>query len=247
VRFDVVTIFPRMVEALLGEGIVARAVARGLVDVRVFDLRDATTDRHRVVDDTPFGGGPGMVLKPEPFFVAVERLERERGKPDAVILPTPEGRRFTHEAAARFSRLGHLVVLCGRYEGIDDRVRAGLATDEISVGDYVLSGGELPALVILDAVARLVPGAVGDEQSVEEDSFVRGLLDHPHYTRPASYRGLDVPPVLVSGHHGDIRRWRKREALRRTIERRPDLLGTARLDEEDRAIFEELVREREKE
>jgi tRNA (guanine37-N1)-methyltransferase len=247
VKFDVVTIFPRMVEALLGEGIVARAVARGVVDVRVFDLREATSDRHHVVDDTPFGGGPGMVLKPEPFFVAIERLAQERGTPDAVILPTPQGRRFTHEEAARFSRLEHLVVLCGRYEGIDDRVRARLATDEISVGDYVLSGGELPALVILDAVARLVPGTVGDEQSVEEDSFVRGLLDHPHYTRPASYRGLDVPPVLVSGHHGEIRRWRKREALRRTLERRPDLLATARLDDEDRAMLDELLSEREKE
>jgi tRNA (guanine37-N1)-methyltransferase len=247
VKFDVVTIFPRMVAALLAEGVVARAVARGLVDVHVFDLREATTDRHRVVDDTAFGGGPGMVLKPEPFFAAVERLAGERGQPDAVILPTPQGRRFTHGEAVRISRLGHVIVLCGRYEGIDDRVRAALATEEISVGDYVLSGGELPALVILDAVARLVPGTVGDEQSVEEDSFVRGLLDHPHYTRPASFRGLDVPPVLVSGHHGDIRRWRKREALRRTLERRPDLLATARLDDEDRAILDELLSEGEKE
>jgi tRNA (guanine37-N1)-methyltransferase len=247
VKFDVVTIFPRMVEALLAEGILARAVEQGLVDVRAYDLRDFTTDRHRVVDDAPFGGGPGMVLKPEPFFRAVEHIARERGAPAAVILPTPQGRPFTHAEAVRLSGLDHVVVLCGRYEGIDERVREAVATEEISVGDYVLTGGELAALVVLDAVARLLPGAVGDEQSVEQDSFVRGVLDCPHYTRPAEFRGLRVPEVLLSGHHAEIRRWRQREALRRTLERRPDLLETARLDAEERLVLSELTGQREKE
>ena len=247
VKFDIVTIFPRMVDALLAEGILARAVERGVIDVAVHDLRDFTSDRHRVVDDTPFGGGPGMVLKPEPFFRAVERIVEERGRPSAVILPSPQGVRFTHAEAARLSALGHVVLLCGRYEGIDERVREALATEEISIGDYVLTGGELPALVIVDAVARLVPGAVGDEQSIEEESFVRGRLDHPHYTRPAEFRGLRVPDVLVSGHHGEIRRWRRREALRRTLERRPDLVEAVGLDPDERQLADELVKEREKE
>jgi tRNA (guanine37-N1)-methyltransferase len=246
-KFDIVTIFPRMVEAALAEGILARAVERGVIDVAVHDLRDFTTDRHRVVDDTPFGGGPGMVLKPEPFFLAVERIVEERGRPSAVILPSPQGVRFTHAEAARLSVLEHVVLLCGRYEGIDERVREALATEEISVGDYVLTGGELPALVIVDAVARLVPGAVGDEQSVEQESFVRGRLDHPHYTRPAEFRGRKVPDVLVSGHHGEIRRWRRREALRRTLERRPDLIAAVGLDPDERQLADELVQEREKE
>jgi tRNA (guanine37-N1)-methyltransferase len=247
VKFDVVTIFPRMVEAALAEGVVGRAIGRGIIDVRVHDLRDFAPDRHRVVDDSPFGGGPGMVMKPEPFFRAVEHIRAERGLPSAVILPTPQGRVFSHEVARQMSRLDHVVVLCGRYEGIDDRVRASLATDEVSIGDYVLSGGELPALVILDAVARLVPGTVGDEQSVQEDSFVRGVLDYPHYTRPAEFGGEAVPAVLLSGHHAEIRRWRKREALARTLERRPDLLAGARLDEEEQEILSELVTQREKE
>jgi tRNA (guanine37-N1)-methyltransferase len=247
VKFDVVTIFPRMVQAALAEGVVGRAIGRGLLDVRVHDLRDFTSDRHRVVDDTPFGGGPGMVMKPEPFFRAVEHIATERGRPSAVVLPTPQGRTFTHEVAREMSGLDHLVVLCGRYEGIDDRVRAALATDEVSIGDYVLSGGELPALVIVDAVARLVPGTVGDEQSVREDSFVRGVLDYPHYTRPAEFRGHDVPAVLLSGHHEEVRRWRRREALSRTLERRPDLLAGAALDDEELRILSELVSQREKE
>ena len=246
-KFDIVTIFPRMVEALLAEGIVARAVERGVVDVRVHDLRDFTTDRHRVVDDTPFGGGPGMVLKPEPFFRAVEHIAQSRGTPSAVLLPSPQGTRFTHGEALRIGRLAHVVVLCGRYEGIDERVREALATEEISIGDYVLTGGELPALVMVDAVTRLLPGAVGDEQSVAEDSFVRGRLDHPHYTRPADFRGLKVPDVLVSGHHGEIRRWRRREALRRTLQRRPDLIEATGLDAEERQLADELVKDRQKE
>jgi tRNA (guanine37-N1)-methyltransferase len=245
VTFDVVTIFPRMVQALLAEGILARSIARGLIDVGVFDLRDFTTDRHRVVDDAPFGGGPGMVLKPEPFFRAAEHLAAARGRPDAVVMPSPQGRPFTHAEAVRLGRLDHVVVLCGRYEGVDERVRQGVATEELSIGDYVLSGGELPALVILDAVARLLPGAVGDEQSVAEDSFVRGLLDHPHYTRPAEFRGMAVPDVLLSGHHAAIRRWRRRESLRRTLDRRPELIDRAELDADDRAAIEEMREEKE--
>ena len=243
-RFDIVTIFPKMVEAPLAEGIVGRAIARGLLDVKVHDLRDFTTDRHRVVDDVPFGGGPGMVLKPEPLFRAVERIREQRGAPGAVILTSPDGSRLTQAAAERLRRLEHVVILCGRYEGVDERVRAHLATEAISIGDYVLSGGELPALVIVDAVARLVPGVVGDEQSVARDTFAKGLLDFPQYTRPAEFAGHGVPPVLLSGHHKEIDRWRRREALARTMERRPDLLAEAELDPDDRAILGELQKER---
>lgn len=223
-----------MVRAGLQEGILGRAVASGLIDLQVHDLRDFTSDRHKVVDDTPFGGGPGMVLKPEPLFRAVDHLRETRGAPDAVILPSPQGRRFTQALAEDYARRSHLVILCGRYEGIDERVSAALVTDEVSIGDFVLSGGELPALVMVDALARLVPGVVGDAESVVQDSFTRGLLDHPHYTRPASFRGQDVPAVLLSGHHGEIDRWRRQQALRRTYERRPDLLADAALTDDER-------------
>jgi tRNA (guanine37-N1)-methyltransferase len=233
VKVDIVTIFPAMVAAALEDGVLGRAVQRGVIDLQVHDLRDFTTDRHRVVDDTPFGGGPGMVLKPEPFFRAVQDVGVRRGQPDRLLLPSPQGRRFTQRVAEEYSRVGHLMLLCGRYEGVDERVRLGLATEEVSIGDYVVSGGELPALVIVDAVARLVPGVVGDADSVARDSFSRDLLDHPHYTRPASFRGLDVPAVLLSGHHGEIDRWRRQEALRRTLERRPDLLTEAALTDEE--------------
>ena len=243
-KFDIVTIFPRMVEAPLAEGIVGRAIERRLLDVKVHDLRDFTTDRHRVVDDVPFGGGPGMVLKPEPLFRAIERIKAERGTPGAVVLTSPDGPRLTHAGAERLRDLGHVAILCGRYEGVDERVRRHLATEEISIGDYVLSGGELPALVILDAVARLVPGVVGDEQSVARDSFATGLLDFPQYTRPAEFEGMTVPPVLVSGHHGEIERWRRREALARTLERRPELVGDRVLTPDERALLNELLEQR---
>lgn len=223
-----------MVRAGLQDGVLGRGVASGLIDLQVHDLRDFTSDRHKVVDDTPFGGGPGMVLKPEPLFRAVEHLREVRGMPDAVVLPSPQGRRFTQRVAEEYGRRQHLVFLCGRYEGVDERVSTTLVTEELSVGDYVLSGGELPALVMVDAIARLVPGVVGDAESVVRDSFTRGLLDHPHYTRPASFRGLDVPAVLLSGHHGEIDRWRRQQALRRTWERRPDLLADAALTDEER-------------
>jgi tRNA (guanine37-N1)-methyltransferase len=184
-----------------------------------------------------------MVFKPEPLFKAVDAI-REGGDVDAVILTSPQGRRFTQREAERLSRLRHVVLLCGRYEGVDDRVRSALATEELSVGDYVLSGGELPALVIVDAVVRLLPGAVGDEASVEVDSFSRGLLDYPHFTRPAEFRGLRVPDVLLSGNHAEIRRWRKRESLMRTLAVRPDLLPAAELDDEEREILRALMDER---
>jgi len=251
-KIDIVTIFPKMVEGPLAEGIVARAIAKGVIDVRVHDLRDFTTDRHRVVDDMPFGGGPGMVLKPEPLFAAVDRIREQRrleavaatpgrgpgdGAPDAsakaggvaVILTSPDGERLTHAVAERLSALDHIVVLCGRYEGVDERVREHLATETISIGDYVVSGGELPALVIVDAVARLIPGVVGTEASVAGDTFARdGLLDFPQYTRPAEFRGYGVPPVLLSGHHAEIEKWRRRQALERTRTHRPDLLNKER-------------------
>jgi tRNA (guanine37-N1)-methyltransferase len=247
VRIDIVTIFPKMVRGPLEEGIVARAIAKELLDVVVHDLRDFTTDRHRVVDDMPFGGGPGMVLKPEPLFRAVDAIRERAGQPDAIVLTSPDGKRFTHADAGRLSALGHVVILCGRYEGVDERVRLGLATEELSIGDYVVSGGELPALVIADAVARFVPGVVGDESSVARDTFAKGLLDFAQYTRPAEFRGLTVPPVLLSGHHAEIDRWRRREALRRTIERRPDLIVEhAPLDPEDRALLKELLEQGEK-
>jgi tRNA (guanine37-N1)-methyltransferase len=223
-KIDIVTIFPKMVEAPLAEGIVGRAIARGIIDARLHDLRDFTTDRHRVVDDVPFGGGPGMVLKPEPLFAAVDWIREHRGRPSVVALTSPDGERLTHAVAERLSKLDHLVILCGRYEGIDERVREHVATDVISIGDYVLSGGELPALVIVDAVARLIPGVVGDQASVTGDTFASGLLDFPQYTRPAEFRGLAVPPVLLSGHHAEIEKWRREQALERTRTHRPDLL-----------------------
>jgi tRNA (guanine37-N1)-methyltransferase len=237
--FDIVTIFPAMIEQPLAAGIIGRAIERGTLDVKVRDLRDFTTDRHRIVDDVPYGGGPGMVLKPDPIFRALDAVEAERGTPLTVIMTSPQGRRFTQAEAQRLSGLEHVVLLCGRYEGFDDRVRERVA-EELSIGDYVLTGGELPALVILDAVARFVPGVVGDEQSVVEDSFSRGLLDFPQFTRPAEIAMLRVPDVLLSGNHAEIRRWRKREALSRTLERRPDLLDKAILDDEERQMLREL-------
>jgi tRNA (guanine37-N1)-methyltransferase len=253
VTVDIVTIFPAMIEEPLRAGILGRAIDRGTIDVKVRDLRDFTTDRHRVVDDVPYGGGPGMVLKPDPIFRALDAIEAARGTALTVILTSPQGTRFTQAVAQRLSAAPHLVLLCGRYEGFDDRVRERV-TEELSIGDYVVSGGELPALVILDAVARLVPGVVGDEQSVTEDSFNRGLLDFPQFTRPPEIayrtgdesakalaeRVLKVPDVLLSGNHAEIRRWRKREALARTLERRPDLLAGADLDDEERELLKEL-------
>jgi len=230
-----------MIEAALAEGILARAIQRELLTVHATDLREFTEDRHRTVDDVPYGGGPGMVLKPEPLFRAVEAIAQRSGAPQTVVMVSPHGRQFSQAEAGRLAALDRVVILCGRYEGIDDRVRENLATDELSIGDYVLSGGELPALVIVDAVARLIPGVVGDEDSVAGDSFSRGLLDYPHFTRPAEFRDWKVPDVLVSGHHGEIRKWRKRQALELTLMRRPDLLADAELDVEEQEILRELI------
>jgi tRNA (guanine37-N1)-methyltransferase len=253
-RVDIITIFPAMVQQVLATGILGRAIERQTLDVRVRDLRDFSADRHRTVDDEPYGGGPGMVLKPVPVFRALDAIEADGAPPSAVVLTSPQGARFTQHDAQRLSGLQHIVLICGRYEGVDERVRERV-TEELSIGDYVLTGGELAALVIIDAVARLVPGVVGDERSVLDDSFSRGLLDFPQYTRPASLcvdrtgrQGaaltLKVPEVLLSGNHAAIRRWRKRAAISRTLDRRPDLLAQARLDEEEREILRELVAER---
>ena len=245
-KFDIVTIFPRMVQAGLAEGVISRGIERGLLDVEIHDLRDYTADRHRTVDDVPYGGGPGMVMKPEPLARAVADITARRGEAEAVVVLSPQGRRFTQAEAVRMSRLRHIVLLCGRYEGMDERVRTGVATEELSIGDYVLSGGELAALVVLDAISRTIPGVVGDEQSVEEDSFSRGLLDYPHYTRPADFEGQRVPDVLLSGNHAEVRRWRRKAALLRTLDRRPELLDIAALDDEERALLDEIRKEREK-
>jgi len=239
-RIDVVTIFPEYL-APLDVSLLGKARERGILDVHVHDLRTWTDDVHRTVDDSPYGGGPGMVMKPEPIFRAVEAIAGEGGVPQAIVLVSPHGRQFTQAEAARLSALDRVTILCGRYEGIDDRVREGLATEELSIGDFVVSGGELPALIIIDTVARLIPGVVGDEDSVAGDSFSRGLLDFPHFTRPAEYRDLKVPDVLVSGHHGEIRKWRKRQALELTLDRRPELLADAELDVEEQEILRELM------
>src|SRR3954468_23509759 len=248
-RFDIITIFPAMVTQALSAGVVARAIDRGTLGLNVLDLRDFTTDRHRVVDDVPYGGGPGMVLKPEPIFRALDAVRGEGGAPPVVLLTSPQGTPLTQTVVQRLSRYAHIVLIGGRYEGVDERVRSRV-DEEISIGDYVLSGGELAALVIVDAVARLIPGVVGDEQSVAEDSFSRGLLDFPQYTRPAeittgaSSEPLKVPDVLLSGNHAEIRRWRKREALARTLERRPDLLEHGELDAEEQKMLRELKQQR---
>ena len=215
------TIFPAVVEAPLPGSLLGRAIEAGVLDVRVHDLRQWSVDRHRTVDDAPFGGGPGMVMKPEPFFAAVESLDPDRGR---VLLMSPAGRRLDQELARALSSEPHLTILCGRYEGVDERVVDGLPAEEISIGDYVLSGGELPALVLIEAVTRLVPGVIGKEASHEQDSFsAGGLLDHPHYTRPQEFRGIAVPEVLVSGNHGDVDRWRRDAAIEKTRRNRPDL------------------------
>jgi tRNA (guanine37-N1)-methyltransferase len=237
VRIDLISIFPNAFAAL-EVSLLARARERGLLDVRTWDLRDFTTDRHRQVDDVPYGGGPGMVMKPDPFFAAVDAVTAGATTRPRLLLTSPQGRRFGQRMASELAREPWLVFLCGRYEGIDERVRIGLGAEEISIGDYVLNGGELAAMVIIEATARLVPGVVGDEQSVEADSFTDGWLDYPHYTRPPEIRGLHVPQVLLSGHHDRIRQWRRREQIRRTLALRPDLVEMSELSNEDRALAE---------
>jgi tRNA (guanine37-N1)-methyltransferase len=222
-RIDVVTIFPAIVEPPLRESLLGRAIETGLLEVHVHDLRDFTADRHRQVDDEPFGGGPGMVMKPEPIVAAVESLGPDRGR---TLLLSPAGRRLDQALVRQLAREPRLVLVCGRYEGVDERVVELVGAEEVSIGDYVVSGGELPALVLIEAVTRLVPGVIGREASHELDSFGEdGILDHPHYTRPRTFRGLEVPDMLVSGDHGAVERWRRDAALEKTRRNRPDLLG----------------------
>lgn len=225
-QFDVITIFPEIVEAPLDRTILRRAIDRGVITVRAHQLRDYAEGPHRRVDDEPYGGGNGMLMKPEPIFAAVEAIrERHPCGSSRTVLLSPQGARFDHAQAVRLSLFGRLILICGRYEGVDERVREGLADEDLSIGDYVLTGGELPALVVIDAVARLIPGVVGEGESVLGDSFVDGFLQYPQYTRPARFREMPVPEVLLSGRHEDIEEWRARMAERNTTRRRPDLLG----------------------
>ena len=237
-RFDVVTLFPEMFDVPLRTSIIGRALERGLVEVSVHDLRQHGLGRHRSVDDYPYGGGAGMVLRPEPLYAAIEPL-REAGA--LVVLLDPAGERLSDALARELAVVRRVALVCGRYEGLDERARS-LVDREVSIGDYVLTGGELPALVVIDAVARLVPGVI-EAASHESDSFATGLLEHPHYTRPESFRDMDVPSVLLSGHHAEVARWRRRESLRRTLRRRPDMLQDADLSAEDRRALDELRRE----
>ena len=227
-RIDIITTFPRIVEAVAGESVLGKARERGVLTLTAVNLREYAEDKHRSTDDEPYGGGPGMVMKCEPVFRAVEALTSRGGPGKArVILMTPQGRRLDQRLAQELAAESHLVIICGRYEGVDERIREHLATDEISIGDYVLAGGELPALVLLEVVARLVPGVLGDESSPETESFSGGLLEYAQYTRPADYRGYTVPEVLLSGNHAEIEKWRRANALERTLKRRPDLLDGA--------------------
>ena len=241
-RCDILTLFPEMLSAVLDASILKRARAKGLLEVRVVNLRDYAEGRHRVADDYPYGGGAGMVLKPEPVFRAVDAI-RAGGEEMRILLMSPQGRRFTQAMAQELAdEPRRLIFLCGHYEGIDERVRLGLALEEVSVGDFVLTGGELPALLILDAAARLIPGVLGDTQSAQADSFAGSLLDYPHYTRPPEFRGLEVPDVLLSGNHQAIEAWRRGEALRNTLTKRPDLLERASLTAEDQRILNKFSR-----
>jgi tRNA (guanine37-N1)-methyltransferase len=239
-RIDVVTIFPELFDGPLNVGLLGKAIESGTLTVATTDPRDFTTDAHRTVDDAPYGGGPGMVMKCEPLFEAVYGL-RERNSCERIVLLTPRGRRLDQAIVRELAAAPDLVLICGRYEGVDERVSEGLVTDEISIGDYVLSGGEFPALVLIEALSRMLPGVVGDWESVETDSFYNGLLGAPQYTRPAEYRGMAVPDVLREGNHAAIARYRRKEALRVTRERRPDLL--VNLSEEDTALLRELDNE----
>ena len=225
IKFDVITIFPEMFTDFSGSGVFARAKSSKIIDLKIHDLRDYSNDKHRKVDDYPFGGGPGMVLKPEPVFDAVESIVGDVLGNIPIVLMSPQGRPLDNKIASGYSSNPHIVLICGRYEGFDERIRTHLATDEVSIGDYVISGGELASMVLMDAVSRFVPGVLGDDESAKNDSFSNGLLEHPHYTRPADFRGMKVPEVLISGNHKEINRWRENESVKRTVSRRPDLLG----------------------
>lgn len=245
-RIDILSLFPKMFDGPFGESIIKRAIDRGLASVFVHNIRDFTHDKHRTVDDYPYGGGNGMVLKPEPLFEAVETIKEMIGDSSApVILLTPQGRLFCHQVAQELSKQQNLILICGHYEGVDERVRNYLVTDEISIGEYVLTGGELAAMVVVDAVVRLLPDVLGSEQAAKDDSYVNGLLEYPQYTRPPVYRGWEVPAVLLSGNHQEVARWRCEQAIKRTLERRPDLLAKAALSEEKRKMLDRIKVERE--
>jgi tRNA (guanine37-N1)-methyltransferase len=241
-QFDVFTLFPNLVAPYLEESILQRAREHGLLSVDVHDIRAWTLDKHHVTDEPPYGGGGGMVMKVQPLFAAVEGV---LGSPPAcpVILMTPQGRPFTQKVAEELVEHPRLALVCGRYEGVDERVRAHLVSDEISVGDFVLTGGELPALAVIDAVSRLIPGVLGDPDGAYDDSHATGLLEYPHYTRPPDFRGWKIPPVLTSGNHAQIARWRREQSLLRTLRKRPDLLATAGLSEKDRKFLEKVARQ----
>lgn len=240
--FDILTLFPGMFDSPMQESILGRAAGHGLLQVRTHNLRDWAEGRHLTTDDTPYGGGDGMVMKPEPIARAVATLKEK--SPDArVLLMTPQGKQFTQAHAQRLANEQGLIFLCGRYEGFDERVRQSLVDEEFSLGDFVLTGGELPAMVIVDAIARYLPGVLGNSGSAETDSFSDGLLEYPQYTRPADFNGMLVPDILLSGDHGKIASWRRRQQLLRTLQRRPDLLDLAQLSDEDLCILEELRRE----
>lgn len=236
-RFDIFSLFPEVFDPYLNASILKRAQGSCALEVKVHNIRDWAVDKHHTTDDTPYGGGGGMVMKPEPVFSAVEGI---LGSPPAcpVILMSPQGRRFTQEIAFELSKLDHIAIICGRYESVDERIRQHLVTDSISIGDYVLTGGELPALVVIDAVTRLIPGVLGDPEASLNDSHANGLIEYPHYTRPPEFRGWTVPEILLSGNHAEVNRWRRHESLRRTLEIRPDLLPQADLSQEDLAFLE---------
>jgi len=239
-KFDILTLFPKMFSSPFQESILGKAIEKGLIQIRTINIRDFTLDKHQVVDDTPYGGGQGMVMKGEPIARAIEWVKSQNPSVWTIFL-TPQGKPFSHKVAQELSCRSHLVLLCGRYEGIDERVRRLFADEEISIGDYVLTGGELAAMVLIDAVSRLLPGVLGSDRSAEEDSFFQSLLEYPQYTRPPNFRGMEVPEVLLSGNHAAISRWRRMEALRRTWTRRPDLLEKAVLSKEDRELLNEIV------
>jgi len=239
-RFDIITLFPSIFKSPFEESIIKRAQQKRLVEVHLHNLRDFTTDAHRTVDDTPFGGGAGMVMKVEPIYKALNHIKKQLGRRAKVILLSPQGKIFNQKIALELAKEKNIILVCGRYEGVDERVREHLVDEELSIGDYVLSGGEIPAMVVVDAVTRLVPGVLGNERSVKEDSFYRGLLDYPQYTRPAEFMGWEVPAVLRSGNHQRIREWRMRKRLEKTLQRRPDLLKKARLSPEEKRLLEEI-------
>ncbi len=240
-RIDILTLFPEMLVGPFDASIIARARQSGIVEIALHNPRDYTADKHHVVDDYAFGGGPGMVMKPEPIFDAVEAVRAMAQPGGKVVLLTPQGRLLNHEVAAELAREARLILICGHYEGVDERVRAHLADDEISIGDYVLSGGEPAAIVLVDAVVRHQPGVLGSEQSLEEESHAQGLLEYPQYTRPAVYRDMPIPEVLLSGHHAEIAKWRRIQSILRTARRRPDLLARAGLSEQERRMAEQYM------